>query len=417
MDVSREDIGRGAVLVVDDVEANLTAMSALLAGLNCDIVLARSGNEALRHLLKREFAVMLLDVQMPEMDGYEVAAYARANVATRDVPIVFLTAGGVTSRGLDVARPSARPPGHGSADEILLRGYGSGAVDFLFKPVDASVLRSKVRVFLELDQRRRQLVQHAAVHHRDEVGHHEGLHLVVGDRHGGDAELLLQAPHLDLHGLAQPLVERAERLVHQQHRRLEHDGPGQRHPLLLTARELARVAGLEALQAHEVERGGDPAPDLGPPVAPHLERVRHVVEHGEVGEERVLLEHHPDVAAVGGPLRDVLVRDQHLPRVRLLEARDHAQGGGLAGAARAQQGHELAVAHRQADVVGGDDGTVDLAGPVDLEGRYVGAVGHVRLHLPSKPSGEAARLARAFVRRSSVQLPPALSIACAVRPG
>jgi len=158
-DVSRDDVGRGAVLVVDDVEANLTAMSALLAGLNCDIVLARSGNDALRHLLKREFAVMLLDVQMPEMDGYEVAAYARANAATRDVPIVFLTAGGVSSRGLDVARPSARPPGHGSADEILLRGYGSGAVDFLFKPVDASVLRSKVRVFLELDQRRRQLVR------------------------------------------------------------------------------------------------------------------------------------------------------------------------------------------------------------------------------------------------------------------
>ena len=133
IDVGREDAGRGAVLVVDDVEADLTPMSALLSGLNCDIVLARSGNEALRHLLKREFAVMLLDVQMPEMDGYEVAAYARANAATRDVPIVFLTAGGVSSRGLDVARPSAHPPGHGSADEILLRGYGSGAVDFLFK--------------------------------------------------------------------------------------------------------------------------------------------------------------------------------------------------------------------------------------------------------------------------------------------
>ena len=156
---SQDEAGRGAVLVVDDVEANLTAMSALLSGLNCDIVLARSGNEALLCLLKREFAVMLLDVQMPEMDGYEVATYARANSATRDVPIVFLTAGGVSSRGLDVARPGARAPGHGSADENLLRGYGSGAVDFLFKPVDATILRSKVQVFLELDRRRRQLVR------------------------------------------------------------------------------------------------------------------------------------------------------------------------------------------------------------------------------------------------------------------
>jgi two-component system NtrC family sensor kinase len=158
-DPPQDEAGRGAVLVVDDVEANLTAMSALLSGLNCDIVLARSGNEALLCLLRREFAVMLLDVQMPEMDGYEVATYARANAATRDVPIVFLTAGGVASRGLGGGRAGRLSPGQGSADENLLRGYGSGAVDFLFKPVDATILRSKVRVFLELDRRRRQLVR------------------------------------------------------------------------------------------------------------------------------------------------------------------------------------------------------------------------------------------------------------------
>ncbi|HEV8547387.1 MAG TPA: response regulator, partial [Polyangiaceae bacterium] len=68
--VNRE---RPAVLLVDDVEANLVALQALLSDLDCDLVLARSGNAALRQLLKREFAVMLLDVQMPEMDGYEVA--------------------------------------------------------------------------------------------------------------------------------------------------------------------------------------------------------------------------------------------------------------------------------------------------------------------------------------------------------
>ncbi|HEX7672021.1 MAG TPA: ATP-binding protein [Polyangiaceae bacterium] len=126
------------VLVVDDVEANLVAMDALLCDLDCHVVRARSGNEALRHLLKSEFAVLLLDVQMPEMDGYEVARYARQNPATRDVPIIFLTAANDT-------------------EDNALRGYGSGAVDYLFKPLNPVVLRSKVRVFLDLHAGRRQL--------------------------------------------------------------------------------------------------------------------------------------------------------------------------------------------------------------------------------------------------------------------
>ena len=122
---------RPAVLAVDDVEANLVALQALLEDMDCEVVFARSGNDALRHLLRREFAVMLLDVQMPEMDGYEVAHHARRNPSTRDVPIIFLTAAN-------------------NSEGMVLRGYGSGAVDFLFKPLNAAILRSKVRVFLEL---------------------------------------------------------------------------------------------------------------------------------------------------------------------------------------------------------------------------------------------------------------------------
>jgi len=122
---------RPAVLAVDDVEANLVALQASLEDMDCDVVFARSGNDALRHLLRREFAVVLLDVQMPEMDGYEVAHHARRHPSTRDVPIIFLTAAN-------------------NSEGMVLRGYGSGAVDFLFKPLNASVLRSKVRVFLEL---------------------------------------------------------------------------------------------------------------------------------------------------------------------------------------------------------------------------------------------------------------------------
>jgi two-component system, NtrC family, sensor kinase len=129
---------RPPVLIVDDVEANLVALRALLDGLSCEVVVAKSGNEALRQLLKREFAVILLDVQMPEMDGYEVAHHARENPSTRDIPIIFLTAA------------------HHSEDNVL-RGYGSGAVDFLFKPIDPPILRSKVRVFLELYAQRRQI--------------------------------------------------------------------------------------------------------------------------------------------------------------------------------------------------------------------------------------------------------------------
>lgn len=127
-----------AVLIVDDVEANLVAMSALLENTGAELVLVRSGQEALRQLLRRQFAVMLLDVQMPGMDGYEVARHARSNVATRDVPIIFLTASD-------------------SSDENVARGYGSGAVDYLIKPINAAVLRSKLQVFLELHRGRREL--------------------------------------------------------------------------------------------------------------------------------------------------------------------------------------------------------------------------------------------------------------------
>ena len=144
------DAARPPVLIVDDVEANLVALRALLDGLSCEVVVARSGNEALRLLLKREFAVLLLDVQMPEMDGYEVAHHARENSATRDVPIIFLTAA------------------HHSEDNVL-RGYGSGAVDFLFKPINPPILRSKVRVFLELYAQRRQIANAKAALERNNV--------------------------------------------------------------------------------------------------------------------------------------------------------------------------------------------------------------------------------------------------------
>jgi two-component system sensor histidine kinase/response regulator len=138
---------RPPVLLVDDTEANLVALQAVLADLPCEPVVARSGNEALKQLLKHDFAVMLLDVQMPEMDGYEVAHYARDNPATREVPIIFLTAMSSTEDG-------------------VLRGYGSGAVDFLQKPINPRVLRGKVQVFLDLHGSRLRIAAEVAAHQR-----------------------------------------------------------------------------------------------------------------------------------------------------------------------------------------------------------------------------------------------------------
>src|SRR5438105_9935983 len=123
-------IERARVLLVDDDERNLLAVATVLEDLG-EVVLARSGEEALRHLLKGEFAVILLDVYMPGMDGYETAQIIRGREQTKGIPIVFLSA-------------------VNKEQEHLLRGYAMGAVDYVFKPVDPLVLRSKVAVFVDL---------------------------------------------------------------------------------------------------------------------------------------------------------------------------------------------------------------------------------------------------------------------------
>lgn len=119
------------VLAVDDVEQNLTAIEALIASDTVNVLKATSGTEALELLLVHEVALALLDVQMPGMDGFELATLIRGSERTRHVPLIFLTAG---------ARES----------EKYFRGYGAGAVDFLYKPLDPDVLKSKVGIFVEL---------------------------------------------------------------------------------------------------------------------------------------------------------------------------------------------------------------------------------------------------------------------------
>src|ERR1700693_4657143 len=123
---------RAKILLVDDTPENLIALEAALDGLGQDLVLAKSGTEALRHLLEDDFAAVLLDVKMPEMDGFQTAELIRARKRSRHTPILFLT-------------------GYKS-DEQLFRGYDLGAVDFLFKPIVPEILRSKVKVFVELSR-------------------------------------------------------------------------------------------------------------------------------------------------------------------------------------------------------------------------------------------------------------------------
>ncbi len=129
---TRDDV---AILVVDDEPKNLFAVEAVLSGLGGTLVTALSGREALRHVLNRDFAAILLDVQMPDLDGFQTAQIIRQRDRCRHVPIIFITA-------------------ISKASEHVRLGYSLGAVDYVFKPFEAEILRSKINVFMELYRNR-----------------------------------------------------------------------------------------------------------------------------------------------------------------------------------------------------------------------------------------------------------------------
>jgi PAS domain S-box-containing protein len=126
------------ILLVDDHRENLVALEAILEPLGNELVSVTSGEEALRELLKREFALILLDVQMPGLDGFETAALIKQRERTRSVPIIFVTA---------ISTQEAH----------VFRGYSAGAVDYIFKPFNPDVMRSKVEAFVELYRRTKEL--------------------------------------------------------------------------------------------------------------------------------------------------------------------------------------------------------------------------------------------------------------------
>ncbi|MEO3768653.1 response regulator [Streptomyces sp. B8F3] len=131
-----------SILIVDDMEENLVALAAVLGPLGQRVVFAHSGEEALKAMLRQQFAVVLLDILMPGMDGFETAANIKRLDQTKDVPIILLT-------------------GQGIDPDYAYRGYAVGAADFLSKPIEPWILRTKVNVFLELYRKNRQLAVQA----------------------------------------------------------------------------------------------------------------------------------------------------------------------------------------------------------------------------------------------------------------
>ena len=162
------------ILLVDDQPDNLLSAEAVLESLGQEIVKAQSGRQALRHLLDQDFAVILLDVMMPGMDGFETATLIRQRERSRLTPIIFLTA-------------------LGKSEEHLFRGYGVGAVDYLFKPIVPEVLRSKVAVFADLHRKSRLLKRHSELlEHRNRE-----LERALAELEKADREIVRLNQHLE----------------------------------------------------------------------------------------------------------------------------------------------------------------------------------------------------------------------------
>lgn len=145
---------RPRVLIVDDDPASLLAIGAILGDLSQRLSFAQCGEEALRQLLENDFAVAVLDVRMPGMDGYEIARYMRARERTAHTPIIFLT-------------------GMGAEEDDVFEGYYAGAVDFLTKPVPPHILRAKVKTFVDLSLASEEIKRQAELLRESERRQHE----------------------------------------------------------------------------------------------------------------------------------------------------------------------------------------------------------------------------------------------------
>jgi two-component system sensor histidine kinase/response regulator len=181
-------------LIVDDLKENLLALSALLESEDVQVLTASSGAEALELLLVHDVALAFLDVQMPEMDGFELAEFMRGSERTRHIPLIFVTAG---------AREQQR----------MFQGYDSGAVDFIYKPIEPRVLQNKAGVFFELYRQRQQLA--FELRERSETLRLNEMFgaLLAHDLRSPLSAILASAQHLQRRSADQVSVETAARIL------------------------------------------------------------------------------------------------------------------------------------------------------------------------------------------------------------
>jgi PAS domain S-box-containing protein len=230
------------VLIVDDQVRNLDALEAMLAPLDCVFVRAQTADDALLLLLRHNFAAIVLDIQMPEMNGIELAKLIKQRKRSRHVPILFLTA-------------------HLMDESEVLRGYGVGGVDYLSKPINAEILRSKIGVFIELFEKTRALADV-----------NDALQREVGERE--KAQLALEVANRDLERRVQ---ERTAALTR------AHRGVQESEVRLRMAVEIARIAAWEwQLATGQMTWSTDPEALFGFP-------------HGAFGpEQRIIRAIHPE---------------------------------------------------------------------------------------------------------------------------
>lgn len=179
------------ILIVDDRPENLLSLESLLAMPDITILSANSGNSALAMILDHDFALVLLDVQMPGMDGFETAEIIRKNKRSRHVPIIFITA-------------------IGREDPFMTKAYEAGAVDFLYKPINPQILISKVRIFVELYKQKQEL-EKTGVELRQKIGElEEATHKITEQQEEmvkkERLNALLQMAGTTAHELNQPLM-------------------------------------------------------------------------------------------------------------------------------------------------------------------------------------------------------------------
>jgi two-component system, sensor histidine kinase and response regulator len=318
------------VLAVDDVQDNLDVLDALITTDGVRVLLAHNGREALELLLEHDVAVALVDVQMPEMNGFELAELMRGAARTRHVPIIFLT---------------AATPEYGR----IFRGYEAGAVDFLFKPFEPHLLQSKVNVFIELF-RQRALLAREVEEHRTLVRTAELMVGVLGHDLRTPLSAILTASHaLRLACAGDPKVETIADTIRRSSTRMSRlvsqllDFASARlgalpvRPQAANLRELceAAIAEFTDVDVKVVLRiSGDPTGTWDPDRVLQLvsNLVGNAVQHGRPGEPIIL-----DVAAEdgetvrvdvanAGTLPDDIRDNLFVPFVR---SSDRAGGAGL----------------------------------------------------------------------------------------